>query len=73
MAEKFLYEKLVEEFGRRYVADIPLPKELTENLNPKFELRPYQIEAFQRFLCYFEKDFDFKQDDLPPKNCATCN
>jgi type III restriction enzyme len=62
MAEKFLYEKLVEEFGKRSIADIPLPKELTENLNPKFELRPYQIEAFQRFLCYFEKDFDFKQD-----------
>lgn len=61
MAEKFLYDKLVEEFGKRYIADISLPKELVENLNPKFELRPYQIEAFQRFLCYFEKDFDFKK------------
>ena len=61
MAEKFLYDKLVEEFGKRYIAEIPLPKELVENLNPKFELRPYQMAAFQRFLCYFEKDFDFKK------------
>lgn len=40
---------------------IELPRTLTENLNPKFELRPYQIEAFQRFLCYFENEFEFKQ------------
>jgi len=61
MADKFLYETLVEEFGKRYISDISLPKELTENLNPKFELRPYQVEAFQRFLCYFENDIDFKK------------
>lgn len=61
MAEKFLYDKIVEEFGKRDIAEIQLPKELVENLTPKFELRPYQIEAFQRFLCYFERDFDFKK------------
>jgi type III restriction enzyme len=61
MSEKYLYERLVEEFGRRTLNDIELPRILTENLNPKFELRPYQIEAFQRFLCYFENEFEFKQ------------
>jgi type III restriction enzyme len=29
-------------------------------LNPKYELRPYQVDAFQRFLCYYNNDFDFK-------------
>lgn len=61
MADKYLYERLVEEFGRRTLNDIELPRCLTENLNPKFELRPYQVEAFQRFLCYYEKEFEFKQ------------
>ena len=61
MTEKYLYERLVEEFGRREINRIELPGIMTENLYPKFELRPYQIEAFQRFLCYFEKEFDFKQ------------
>jgi len=61
MSDKYLHEKLVEEFGRRSLADIKLPTSLKENLNSNFELRPYQIDAFQRFICYFEKDFEFKQ------------
>lgn len=61
MAEKYLYERLVEEFGRQTIGRIQLPRILTENLNPKFELRPYQVEAFQRFLCYHDNSFEFKQ------------
>ena len=34
--------------------DIPLY--LKDNLNPNFELRPYQIEAFSRFLFYLNND-----------------
>ena len=61
MPEKYLYEQLVEEFGRRYLAEIQIPSSLKDNLNSKFELRPYQIDAFQRFICYLEKGFGFKQ------------
>ncbi|MGI2792233.1 DEAD/DEAH box helicase family protein [Bacillus cytotoxicus] len=36
-----------------------LPKEtpdsILKNINPKFELRPYQTEAFSRFIFYMEK------------------
>ena len=36
--------------------DFDLPEYITENLRPKFALRPYQKEAFARFLFFYEKD-----------------
>jgi type III restriction enzyme len=60
-SEKYLYERLVDEFGRRSLANIAIPRCLKENLNQRYELRPYQVDAFQRFICYYEKDFEFKQ------------
>lgn len=60
MAHLFLYDRLLTEFGKRSIQEIEIPKHLVENLNPEFELRPYQNEAFQRFICYYEKEFDFK-------------
>lgn len=50
----FLYEKIdaVREVG--VYAD--LPSYIPENLNPSFELRPYQEEAFENFITYFEND-----------------
>ena len=30
--------------------DKQMPQSITQNLNPKFELRPYQVEAFARFI-----------------------
>ena len=60
MPEKYLYELIVEEFGKRSIAEIQLPASIRNNLHPRCELRPYQVEAFQRFLCYYEKDFNFK-------------
>ncbi len=64
MVEKYLYETLVEEFGRRSLAKIAIPTCLKDNLNPRYELRPYQIDAFQRFICYYENDFEFKNSPL---------
>ena len=64
MAEKFLYETIVEEFGRRTIQNTEIPDYLKDNLNPKFELRPYQEEAFARFLLCFEEDFDGKEKPL---------
>lgn len=48
----FLYEKLnsLREYGNTVV----LPAFIQENLNPKFELRPYQRQAFENFITHFE-------------------
>ena len=32
-----------------------IPKYIEDNLNPRFKLRPYQIEAIARFIHYFEE------------------
>lgn len=64
MAAKFLYETILEEFGRRTIQDTEIPDYLKDNLNPKFELRPYQEETFTRFFLCFEEDFDGKEKPL---------
>ena len=64
MPQKFLYETIVEEFGRRTITATEIPAYLTDNLNPAFELRPYQEEAFARFMLCFENDFDGKERPL---------
>lgn len=48
----FLYEKIdvLREYGRNDV----LPSYISENLNPNFELRPYQKRAFENFITHFE-------------------
>ncbi|MBU1874343.1 DEAD/DEAH box helicase family protein, partial [bacterium] len=55
-----LYDRLLMKFGEDPIKEIEIPKHLSGNLNPEFVLRPYQVEAFQRFICYYEKEFDFK-------------
>ena len=64
MSEKFLYQKLIEEFGKQPISKIEIPNSIVQNINPKFEIRPYQKAAFQNFLCYFEEDFYFKADKI---------
>lgn len=48
----FLYEEI--ETLRKVGATKKLPKYILENLNPNFELRPYQQTAFENFITYFE-------------------
>lgn len=50
----FLYEQLdtLRNFGN--YAEIPTY--IQENINPSFVLRPYQINAFENFITYFEND-----------------
>jgi type III restriction enzyme len=59
MTEKFLYEELdavsIMGFLKKEVPDF-----LKDNLNPKFELRPYQIEAFSRFFHCLDNNFPGK-------------
>ena len=59
MAEKFLYKTLdtVSEMG---FLKKEIPAYLTDNLNSKFELRPYQEEAFVRFFHCLDNDFPGK-------------
>ena len=64
MADQFLYETILEEFGRRTIQNTEIPDYLKDNLNPKFKLRPYQEEAFARFCLCFEEDFDGKEKPL---------
>ena len=56
----FLYKELdtASKFG---VIKKEIPDFITNNLSPIFEARPYQIEAFSRFIYYFEKGYDGMQ------------
>ncbi len=47
----FLYEDL--ETARKYTA-FSLPDMIKPNLNPAFEMRPYQERAFENFAFWFE-------------------
>jgi type III restriction enzyme len=48
----FLYDTLVQEFGKREIARIPVPNFVSDNLKPGFGQRPYQIESFQRCIIW---------------------
>ena len=50
----FLFEKM--DVRREDGRILELPAFITENLNPNFELRPYQKRAFENFITYFEDD-----------------
>ena len=59
MADKFLYEEL-DAVSKMGFLKKEVPDFLKDNLNPKFELRPYQIEAFARFFHCLDNDFPGK-------------
>lgn len=48
----FLYEKI--DTLREVGVSKELPQYIPDNLNPNFELRPYQTAAFENFITYFE-------------------
>lgn len=50
----FLYEKI--DTLREVSVSMELPQYIPDNLNPNFELRPYQTAAFENFITYFESD-----------------
>jgi len=53
----FLHDTLVQEFGRREIARVPVPNYITDNLKPGYGQRPYQIESFQRYILCHSEDF----------------
>lgn len=50
----YLYEEI--NGARKYGGLNSLPEYVAANLNPNFELRPYQREAFENFITHFESD-----------------
>ena len=48
----FLYERIVEEYGRRGIESAEVPRVIGGNL--KYRIRPYQAEAFKRFMLWQE-------------------
>jgi len=48
-----------------------IPKYIEENLNPRFKLRTYQIEAITRFIHYFEEYYNRKRPTQLLFNMAT--
>lgn len=54
----FLHEIFNNPFARKALAEVALPNGITDNL--KFEIRPYQEEAFRRYLYTEREDFEGK-------------
>ncbi len=54
----FLYDTLIHEFGKRYLAQVEVPNYFIDNL--KYRIRPYQKEAFQRYILCHNEDFEGK-------------
>ena len=63
MPANFLYQDLNSAIQLGFLK-IETPDWLKENLNPKFELRPYQGEAFARFFHCLDNDFPGKEHPL---------
>lgn len=59
MPEPFLYEQLdtLSQWGN---IKKEIPQSVAQNLNPKYELRPYQVDAFARFIHCYKNDFPNK-------------
>jgi type III restriction enzyme len=63
MSSTPLYQTLIEHHGKEKMYGRNVGPHIEDNLNRKFPLREYQIEAFQNFLAYLEDEFPGK-----PKN-----
>ncbi len=63
MQQQFLYQHLSIAFD--YGVQKPeIPESITQNLNPTFELREYQTDAFARFIHCYNNDFPGKEKPL---------
>jgi len=60
MTDNFLYKEL-DTLSTWGTLKKEIPQNLTDNLNPKLELRPYQVEAFVRFFHCLDNDFPGKE------------
>ncbi|MFV5698875.1 DEAD/DEAH box helicase family protein [Flavobacterium sp. ZT3R17] len=58
-----LHDTFNNPFGKKEIARVSLPNYVSDNLKPGYGQRPYQIEAFKRFVYLYNEDFEGK----PPK------
>lgn len=58
----FLYDAIVDEFGKREISRTIVPSSISDNLKKGFGERDYQQEAFKRFILFYTEDFDAKQN-----------
>ncbi len=56
----FLHEIFNNPFAKRALAQVDLPNWISDNLKPGFGLRPYQIEAFKRYIYLDQEDLEEK-------------
>ncbi|GAB4321962.1 MAG: DEAD/DEAH box helicase family protein [Bacteroidales bacterium] len=54
----YLHEIFNNPFARKALGQVVIPNTITDNL--KFDIRPYQEEAFKRFIYVDKEDFDEK-------------
>lgn len=59
MSEQFLYE-LLDAVSIMGLLKKDIPYSIAQNLDPKYELRPYQVKAFAHFFHCYKKDFPGK-------------
>jgi type III restriction enzyme len=57
--DQFLYEQLNGASSMGFLK-MEVPDSVAQNLNPKYELRPYQVETFTRFFHCYKNDFPNK-------------
>ena len=63
MLNQFLHEQLEIAFNFG-IPKPEMPESITQNLNPAFELRPYQKDAFASFIHYYDNDLPGKEKPL---------
>jgi len=74
MANLFTYQRLSQEYdvlSKMGYLKKDIPKYIEDNLNPRFKLRPYQIEAIARFIHYLEENPNRKKPTQLLLNMAT--
>ena len=62
----FLHEIFNNPFAKRALAHVDLPNWVTDNLKPEFGQRPYQIEAFKRYIYLDQEDLEEKAKKALP-------
>ncbi len=63
MPEQFLYQQL-DAASRLNLLNVDMPDSVTQNLNPTYQLRDYQTDAFARFIHCYNNDFPDKETPL---------
>ncbi len=56
----FLHEIFNNPFAKRALAQVDVPNWIVDNLKPGFDIRPYQTEAFKRYIYLDIENFEEK-------------